>query len=145
VVGPEKSNLSRTVPASRFRIDSVRKFAPTADDDGTVPKLTYIGDSEHTARDMFATAAEQSNGDEKAVDRWLKDYLTTYGGGQWAVTVYETGKGQGYTAEQLKRARYRCGIASERPENPGPWFWMLPGEQLEGRTLPPRDRKPSDA
>ncbi|MGO9354665.1 MAG: hypothetical protein ACLP3C_28920 [Mycobacterium sp.] len=46
VVGPEKANGVTTVPASLLTIEAVPLFQPTADDDGTVPRLVYAGESD---------------------------------------------------------------------------------------------------
>ena len=63
-VGPEKMNTARPIPASKFTITSVQHFEPTEDHDGTVPLLSYAGDSELTAREYLAEtyAAEHEPG-----------------------------------------------------------------------------------
>jgi len=129
VIGPEKSNVAAPVPASRFRIESVQVFPRTEDSDGTVPRLVWIGDAEQSAREMFTTAADTSEqGGSQPIDRWLRASVTDAGGGCKAADVYEAGEGEGYTEDQLKRAKRRCRIVAERPVNPGPWYWMLPAK-----------------
>jgi len=36
--------------------------------------------------------------------------------------------GQGGSARTLKRAKQAVGVLAERPTNPGPWWWRLPGQ-----------------
>ncbi|SDY26544.1 AAA domain-containing protein [Modestobacter sp. DSM 44400] len=129
VIGPEKSNVTAPVPASRFRIEAVPVFPATEDSDGTVPRLVWIGDSDQSARDFFADAfaAEQGDGteDRNDVDDWLRAFLAT--GSVKATEVYSAADANGYSKDQIKRSKKRIGAAADRPSNPGPWVWSLPG------------------
>lgn len=51
VVGPEKMNTAAPIAASKFAITAIHHFNATEDSDGTVPLLTYVGDSDLTARE----------------------------------------------------------------------------------------------
>lgn len=131
VIGPEKSNLTAPVPASRFRIESVPMFDPTDASDGTVPRLVWIGDAEQSAREFYVetAAAESGDGadDRNEVDDWLREFLGQ--GSQKATEVYSAADANGFSKDQIKRAKRRVGAKAERPMNPGPWFWSLPAEQ----------------
>ncbi len=128
VIGPDKSNVSAPVTASKFRIEAVPVFDPTEDSDGTVPRLVWIGDAAQSARDLYAdaVAAEAGDGAEerKAVDEWLTEFLTS--GAQKATEIYSAADANGYSKDQVKRAKRRIGAEAERPVNPGPWFWSMP-------------------
>lgn len=129
VIGPEKTNLAPQVPASKFRIESVQVFAPTEDSDGTVPRLVWVGDAQQSAREMFAdiAAAEHGDGadDRNDVDEWLRSFLAQ--GSQKATEVYSAADANGFSKDQIKRSKRRIKAVAERPVNPGPWFWSLPG------------------
>jgi hypothetical protein len=128
VIGPEKSNLTAPVPASRFRIESVQVFQPTDASDGTVPRLVWIGDAEQSAREFFSDAAASENGDgtddRNEIDEWLTEYLS--GGSVKATDVFSAADANGFSKDQVKRAKRRVQAKAERPQNPGPWFWSLP-------------------
>ncbi|QSE90306.1 AAA family ATPase [Rhodococcus pseudokoreensis] len=128
LIGPEKSNLVGKVPASRFRMDSVQHFAPTEDDDGTVPKLVLIGESEQTMREHIADQYDDERGDGKedrnGIEEWLMSFLNM--GSQKANDVYSAADANGYSKDQAKRAKKKLGIKASRPGGEGPWFWSLP-------------------
>lgn len=78
IVGPEKMNTARPLPASRFGIKPVQWFAPSDDEDGTVPVLRYLGASDRTAREHVADAAKGIGSDAEVDPRalWLYEHLT---------------------------------------------------------------------
>ncbi len=83
VIGPEKSNVTAPIVASKFRIETVQVFEPTDASDGTVPRLAWVGDAEQSAGEFFTEAAELAE-DSAAESRlsarkWLEDYLTKQG------------------------------------------------------------------
>ncbi len=51
VVGPEKANGAPIKPASKFSITGVPFFQPNPENDGTVPLLTYVSESDKTSRE----------------------------------------------------------------------------------------------
>lgn len=57
LIGPEKANGTADVPASRFTIIGKPYFAATDEHDGTVPVLSYLGESDRTAREHVAASA----------------------------------------------------------------------------------------
>lgn len=130
VIGPEKSNVAPSLPASRFRITSVKMFDPTETSDGMVPRLEWIGDAEQSAREFFADAAAAESGDgsddRNDVDEWLTNFLAS--GSQKATEIYSAADANGFSKDQVKRSKRRIGAVAERPQNPGPWFWSLPAK-----------------
>lgn len=126
VVGPEKSNGSADVTASRFAIRGVQYFSPTVDHDGTVPVLSYVGDTEHTAREHVAEAyaAEHTGSATDDVSAWLLNFLT--GGRRRATAVYDAGEAVGYSKDKLKRAKKRLRVDTTRDGEADAWFWELP-------------------
>ncbi|MGY4101611.1 AAA family ATPase [Nocardia sp. R16R-3T] len=128
VIGPEKTNLTAPVPASRFRIESVRVFDATDTSDGTVPRLVWIGDAEQSARDYFADAAAAEMGDaandRNEIQEWLTEFLSQ--GSVKATEVFQAADANGFSKDQVKRAKRAINAKAERPQNPGPWFWTLP-------------------
>ncbi|MFF0607764.1 AAA family ATPase [Nocardia tengchongensis] len=133
VVGPEKTNLTASVAASRFRIESVQVFEATDASDGTVPRLVWLGDASASARDYFADVAAAENGDgtddRNEIDDWLTAYLSQ--GSVKANDVFQAADANGFSKDQVKRAKRRIKAKAERPQNPGPWFWSLPAFTAE--------------
>jgi hypothetical protein len=78
IVGPEKANAARVRAASMFVIELVQRFAPSEEDDGTVAKLQYVGDSDRTAREHVRDAAKGGALDDEEEPRelWLYEHLT---------------------------------------------------------------------
>ena len=83
IVGPEKMNTGRPLPASEFVIEAVQHFDPTEDDDGTIAVLRYLGDSDRTAREHVRDAntkpalTPRRTGTRKEL--WLYEHLTLAG------------------------------------------------------------------
>lgn len=128
LIGPEKSNVVGEVPASKFRIETSQVFERTEDSDGTVPKLVWVGNSEQSARALFVDAAAAENGDgaddRNEIDDWLTALLSQ--GSVKANDVFQAADANGFSKDQVKRAKRRIKAKAERPQNPGPWFWSLP-------------------
>lgn len=57
LVGPEKANGTAIVPSSMFTIEVVEVRAPTDDDDGTVARVKYVGDSDQKAAELADSSA----------------------------------------------------------------------------------------
>jgi hypothetical protein len=130
-VGPEKSNGSAPIPASRFTITPVQAFAATDDSDGTVPLLTYAGESALTARQHLAASADAGeDGDHSDVDEWLTALLAD--GPVKATEVYSAADAAGHSKDKAKRAKKRLGVEAVKDGN-GPWRWSL----SKGAAAPP--------
>lgn len=125
IVGPEKANGTATVPASLFAIGAVLKFQPTADDDGTVPRMVYVGETDQTARQHLAeTYAAEHDAGKGSAAAWLGGYLSA--GPRWVADINSGGEEAGYTVDQLKRAKPKLGVVSRNPGEPNAWYWALP-------------------
>ncbi len=137
IVGPEKANGARTVAASQFTVTSERFWAPTDEHDGTVPLLTYLGESAQTAREHLAdsVADRDGNGGDAAVD-WLATFLAD--GPRWSVEVHDARKVKQITEQKLRAAKLKLNVKSGRAAGDGPWFMALP--QHSGRQ--PGDQAP---
>lgn len=136
-VGPEKSNTTGKLPATIFRIDAVDFFDPTADYDGTVPVLTYIGESERTAGEILEsmTRAAADGDDADEIGDWLIGLLRD--GADWRLSandVFSAAEVAGYSKDQAKRAKRRLGVSSEKRD--GGWFWCAPQGSAQGGPLP---------
>lgn len=84
-----------------------------------------------SARDLLNRAESQTqddddDGDHEApeVDTWLKDFLS--GGPKTAKEVFAAGRDDGYSKDQLKLAKKRLGVKSEKDRFNGPWAWAMP-------------------
>jgi AAA domain len=126
VVGPEKMNTAAAVSASQFTIEAVQHFPPTTDHDGTVPRLTHVGESTLTAREHLAEIYA-ANHDTTARDdavAWLASYLAD--GPRWAKDAHSDGERAGYSEKKRYTAKKRLGVEATRADGDGPWFWRLP-------------------
>lgn len=134
VVGPEKMNTAAPIPASTFNIRAVQHFEPTDDNDGTVALLNYIGESEHTAREYLAVAAELG-GEEPGGNparAFVYDYLLTQGGEASASDVLKAGRAAGFTDQEVKDARRRHRkprIESRKASFGDGWVWAIAVDQ----------------
>lgn len=117
VIGPEKANGTAIVPASAFTIDSVQVRPPTDDDDGTVPKLRYVGDSDQNAGDM-------AEGKLSGTALWLNDFLTE--GARKRSEVFEEGEKEGHTRSQMYAAFRKLKVKAGRDGFQGESTWRLP-------------------
>ncbi|MGV0041304.1 AAA family ATPase [Mycobacterium colombiense] len=124
VVGPEKLNAGKQIAAAAFAIEPVQLFDPTDDDDGTVPRLVYAGDSVHTARELLAeTYAAQHDGDDNDAVAWLAKLLA--GGPRWATDVDTAAELDHIKDGQRRAAKRKLRVESKKHTN-GSWFWKLP-------------------
>lgn len=139
VVGPEKTNTAAQIPASVFTITPVQVFQPTEDDDGTVPLLTYAGESDRTAREHLA-ASTDPEADEPGgnpAQAFVTDYLMREGGEADAGKVIKAGAVVGFGHQELKDARRRSRnprIASRKATFGEGWVWAITTDPDEGGT-----------
>ncbi|MGV9800498.1 AAA family ATPase [Mycobacterium sp. NPDC003449] len=118
LVGPEKSNGSSPVQASRFNVEPVQVRTPTDDDDGTVARVVYVGESTKTARQK----AEEK---KPEFADWLRDLLSE--GPVASAEVAELAKRDGVSAYQLKVAKeYLLVDSYKAKEFQGQWYMRLP-------------------
>lgn len=134
-IGPEKSNLAPAVPASRFRIEAVQVFEPTPTSDGMVPRLVWIGDAAHSARDLFSAAAEDEQEDRRdrnEVDMWLEDFLAQAGEPVPSADVIKAAAKDGpFARRTVQRAQERLNLVVSQAGFPRRTMWSLPGDQLK--------------
>lgn len=130
VIGPDKANTAAAVMASRFQVRGMQHFTATEDHDGTVPRLTYVGETDQTAQQHIAdayTAGRGANSDDDPVIGWLATYLA--GGPRWATDVYSAAEDAGFSTDQAKRAKKRLRVDSGKDGVTKAWFWRLPGQE----------------
>ncbi|WP_164874084.1 AAA family ATPase [Rhodococcus spongiicola] len=134
VIGPEKSNLTAGVPASKFQIRSVQVFDPTDASDGTVPCLEWIGDANANARDFYADAAEDAEGGGDAPrstgQAWLEDFLTEAGKAT-AKEVKAAAAKADISLRTLQRAAKKVGVVYTNEGFPRVSHWSLPQSRHE--------------
>lgn len=130
VVGPEKSNIVGKVLASKFTIQPVKKFEPTIDHDGTVPLLSWVGESSLTASDHIEETYSSQHGedanDRSAAADWLEDYLTEQGGSAASKDVKKKAKAEGISDRSIKRAAKTLGVKVTSEGFPRTTVWTLP-------------------
>ncbi|WP_407559305.1 AAA family ATPase [Mycobacterium paraintracellulare] len=115
-VGPEKANGTAIMPASMFTIDSVQVREPTDDDDGTVPQLRYVGESNQTAADLADS--------EKDVEKeWLHGLLLS--GAQRGKHVLLKAEEKGFKRHAIRAAARRLNVKVERSGFPAVTMWSL--------------------
>lgn len=129
IVGPEKMNTAAPTPATILAITAVQHFEPTPDNDGTVPRLVYVADSQQTAREHLAAAveAEHEPGGNPA-EAFIRDYLDTADAEAPAAEVIKAGRAAGFNEMELKNARRRSGkprIVSRKANFSSGWVWAV--------------------
>lgn len=133
IVGPEKMNTAAPIPASAFTITSVQKFTPTEDSDGTVPLLSYVGQSNMTAREHLADNYDADHGtdpqDREEARRWLEGYLMENPGDQ-SKDVKAAAKLVGISERTLARARKDLGVIVDYVGQPPTSTWTLPANNF---------------
>ncbi|WP_235659166.1 AAA family ATPase [Mycobacteroides abscessus] len=116
VIGPEKANGSAIIAASAFDIEVVQVHASTDDDDGTVARLKYVGQSDQTAREM-------ANSDGASPEQmWLINHLAE--GPQ--KNVVETAVEEGFKAYKIRLAAKELKVKFDRVGYPAVSEWSLP-------------------
>ena len=137
LIGPEKANSTADVAASKFTILSKPFFEPTDEHDGTVPLLSYIGESDLTARQHVAASAEVG-ADEPGgnpAKQFIYQYLVSRSGEATAVDVLKEGRRAGFGDQELKDARRRHRhprIASRKASMGDGWVWAIDHDAAEG-------------
>jgi hypothetical protein len=93
---------------------------------------------EGNAKDLLGRAEAGPRDDPQSddaeapeVDTWLRDFLSS--GRKTAKEVFAAGRDDGYSKDQLKNAKKRLGVTSDKDRFNGPWAWIMPeGSYTEG-------------
>jgi hypothetical protein len=126
VVGPEKANMTQLVPATILAKHSVWVFEDRPADEGSVPKLIYIGQSDKTIREHVAEMNALKKDSEDEIPNavvWLANHLKD--GPQWSTQVIEAAEQRGIKRRQLDRAKLQIRAISKRVDGNGGWFLCL--------------------
>ncbi|ORU96397.1 hypothetical protein AWB93_20855 [Mycobacterium bohemicum] len=130
LIGPEKANSTAAVAASRFAITGKPFFPAAEEHDGTVPLLSYIGESDRTAREHVAASVEEG-ADEPGgnpAKTFIYQYLIGHSGEAPAVDVLKEGRKAGFGEQELKDARRRHRaprIVSRKASMGEGWVWAI--------------------
>ncbi len=116
LVGPEKANGTAIVPSSMFTIEVVQVRPPSDDDDGTVARVMYVGDSDHKAADLADSSGMS------AEHMWLINHLAE--GPQQGVV--ERAVEEGYKAYKIRLAAKDLKVKFDRVGYPASSEWSLP-------------------
>lgn len=132
LVGPEKSNVTRTLPASKFTITSVQHFPPSEEHDGTVPELIHVGDSDRTAADHIAETYDREHGEDPAsrteAEVWLADFLgASDAESVSSQTCKAAAKKSGISERSLQRAVKSLGVTVTSDGFPRVTHWSIGG------------------
>lgn len=149
VVGVEKANTTKPLPASIFTIDPIQHFDATDDHDGQIPRLRYIGQSDRTARDHIADQFDGEHGDDRQERQdaaaWLRGYLEEQGPSAHSAEAKKEAKKAGISERTLQRARKKLGVVIGYTGRPPVSTWSLPdqgdrvvdGEVVATSVVPP--------
>jgi len=94
---------------------------------GTYPVVSGLQASSVSVADLLAKDDDADSPGE--INAWLQDYLgsVNVGGESTAADIFKAGKLEGYSVDQLKRAKKRLGIESVKMTGKaGCWLWRLP-------------------
>ena len=116
LVGPEKANGTAIVASSIFTIEVVQVRPPTDDDDGTVARVKFIGDSDHNATELADSGAMSVE------QMWLINYLAE-GPRQGVV---ESAVAEGFKAYKIRLAAKELKVKFDRVGYPAVSEWSLP-------------------
>ncbi|MCU1668045.1 MAG: hypothetical protein JWP40_972 [Blastococcus sp.] len=97
-----------------------------SDDGGTasVGRVTWLGESDTTVRDLLQRSpqGDEDRGDREEVADWLVDFLASNGGQAAAKDVFKAGQAEGYSKDQLKRAKGRRVRSAKIADR---WLWEI--------------------
>lgn len=128
LIGPEKSNSAAIQNATIFQIDTVQHWAATDEDDGLVPVLACVGQSDKTASEHFADSYVSSTGPDTergcGATSWLKDYLQENGRTP-SSQVKEAAKSAGHHGRTVHRAAKDIGVCITPEGFPRVTYWSL--------------------
>ncbi len=121
---PGKCNLAPPQTGFAFRVE------------GRPPHVLWEGPVGQTADEVLSAVSRP--GPEPACLRdageWLQSVLAH--GARLAKEIQdEAVNGEGLSVATLRRAQKATRVVAYRPENPGPWWWKLPDEQMRREPL----------
>ncbi len=101
-----------------------------------VGRLAWKGTSDRSAQDILRDAGTSPEDRAERADAatWLRDYLTGSGGEAPATDVQAAGRGFGFSADALKRAKGKAGVRSRKAGLEAGWVWALTDPSAEGST-----------
>jgi hypothetical protein len=114
-VGPEKANGTAIVASSMFTIEVVQVREPS-DDDGTVARVKYLGQSDHKAAELADSSAMSPE------QMWLINHLAE-GPRQ---NVVERAVEEGFKAYKIRLAAKELKVKFDRVGYPAVSEWSLP-------------------
>ena len=132
MLGPDKTNITRTDPAAMYRVDIIQRWEPTEDDDGTVGKLEYVGTSDHSIREWVTDSNDHANSDDQTelprARTWLNAYLLENAPKILSDEVKIDAETEKIKPITLRRARRRLRVVVEPVKGSIPFttYWRLP-------------------
>lgn len=117
LVGPEKANGTAIVASSVFTIEVVQVRSASDDDDGTVARVKYVGQSDQTAGDLADSSSSMT-----PEQMWLINHLAE--GPQQ--DVVGTAVGEGFKAYKIRLAAKDLKVKFDRVGFPATSEWSLP-------------------
>ncbi len=138
LLGQAKNNLGRSdLPVLTYRIESTT-VAQTDEGPVVTGRVVWLGESDRTLGDAIACVGESGEARTAIAEAgdWLDDYLTTQGGEADSKDIRGAGAKAGHSADALKRARIKRGIASESYGFPRKTKWVLPSGGTSGESAP---------
>jgi hypothetical protein len=124
-----RHSASAPMPTLAYRKETV-----FVDNAGNVPRVMWEGESNITADAAVAAAAGKKSSDQQLkVQAFLHEILKD-GKPVLQKEIEAAAKAEGFTEKQLRTARERLGIHTNKEEGKmgGGWFWQLP-DPSEGR------------
>lgn len=129
-VGPDKSNISQALAATKFVIEPVQYFDPSEDHDGTVPRMRCIGQSDKTAAEMISEnfhGPTEDDNDVSGVRHWLRTYLMDAGEPVESKAAKDAGRTEGFSPSALDRAAKAIEVTVTRTKTyPSTTLWAMP-------------------
>lgn len=114
---------SLDVASLAYRIEEA--LVPADDGDtASVGRVAWLGESDTTVRDLLQRSpqGDEDRGERHEVADWLLGYLVAEGGTATSKDVFKAGGAEGYSKDQLKRAkgkRVRSAKVADR------WLWEI--------------------
>jgi hypothetical protein len=123
-------------------VDTVSHFVPNDEHDGTVPLLTYVGESGKTAKEHLADnySSNRDTTGKALAKAWLAMQLAN--GPRWSAHIHLECGAEGISEKKLNAAKKELKVKSSRVGSSGPWFMSLP--EHEGQTPEGPDPRDDD-